>query len=73
MIDPKTQKTTNASAEMIAEINGLLADHFALYIKTKSFHWHVKGPRFRDLHVYERHARRRGALPIPEATSVHDD
>ncbi|MGB3471068.1 MAG: DNA starvation/stationary phase protection protein [Erythrobacter sp.] len=41
----------NATAQMISEINGLLADHFALYVKTKNFHWHVKGPRFRDLHL----------------------
>jgi len=47
MLDPKT----NSQTQMIAEINALLADHFALYIKTKNFHWHVKGPRFRDLHL----------------------
>ncbi|MEM6475638.1 MAG: DNA starvation/stationary phase protection protein [Pseudomonadota bacterium] len=41
----------NATAQMVAEINGLLADHFALYVKSKNFHWHVKGPRFRDLHL----------------------
>ncbi|MEM7690488.1 MAG: DNA starvation/stationary phase protection protein [Pseudomonadota bacterium] len=51
MLDPNTQNPTNATAQMIAEINGLLADHFALYVKTKNFHWHVKGPRFRDLHL----------------------
>ncbi len=32
-------------------LNSLLADSFALYLKTKSFHWHISGPRFRDLHV----------------------
>ena len=36
---------------MVDELNGLLADHFALFIKTKNFHWHVKGPRFHDLHL----------------------
>ncbi|BDI61898.1 Dps family protein [Qipengyuania nanhaisediminis] len=41
----------NARTQMIGEINELLADHFALYIKTKNFHWHVTGPRFRDLHL----------------------
>jgi starvation-inducible DNA-binding protein len=42
---------------MVQEINGLLADHFALYVKTKNFHWHVKGPRFRDLHLlFDEHA-----------------
>jgi len=43
--------TNNSTAQMVSEINGLLADHFALYVKTKNFHWHVKGPRFRDLHL----------------------
>lgn len=51
MLDPNTQSLTNSTAQMVAELNGLLADHFALYIKTKNFHWHVKGPRFRDLHL----------------------
>lgn len=41
----------NASAELVAELNGLLADHMALYFKTKNFHWHVTGPRFRELHL----------------------
>ena len=47
MLDPNN----NATAQMVTEINALLADHFALYVKTKNFHWHVKGPRFRDLHL----------------------
>ena len=51
MLDPNSTTPTNSTAQMIAEINGLLADHFALYVKTKNFHWHVKGPRFRDLHL----------------------
>lgn len=46
-----TEPATNSKAALIAELNGLLADHFALFIKTKHFHWHVKGPRFRDLHL----------------------
>lgn len=33
------------------ELNGLLADVFAIYIKTKNFHWHVRGPHFRDYHL----------------------
>lgn len=36
---------------MVGELNGLMADHFALFIKPKNFHWHVRGPRFRDLHL----------------------
>ena len=41
----------NSKTALVEGLNGLLADHFALYIKTKNFHWHVKGPRFRDLHL----------------------
>lgn len=48
---------TNSKAALIGELNGLLADHFALFIKTKNFHWHVKGPRFHDLHLlFDTHA-----------------
>jgi starvation-inducible DNA-binding protein len=32
-------------------LNALLADSYALYIKTKNFHWHVSGPHFRDYHL----------------------
>ena len=41
----------NSKMALVGELNGLLADHFALYLKTKNFHWHVAGPRFRDLHL----------------------
>jgi starvation-inducible DNA-binding protein len=41
----------NSKKALVAELNGLLADHFALFVKTKNFHWHVAGPRFRDLHL----------------------
>jgi starvation-inducible DNA-binding protein len=34
-----------------AALNGLLADVFALYLKTKNFHWHMSGPHFRDYHL----------------------
>jgi starvation-inducible DNA-binding protein len=48
---------TNSKSALIGELNGLLADHFALFIKTKNFHWHVKGPRFHDLHLlFDAHA-----------------
>jgi len=50
MEKPMADTNTNSKAALIAELNGLLADHFALFIKTKNFHWHVKGPRFRSLH-----------------------
>nr|WP_137677700.1 DNA starvation/stationary phase protection protein [Parerythrobacter lutipelagi] len=41
----------NSKTALVGELNGLLADHLALYFKTKNFHWHVAGPRFRDLHL----------------------
>ena len=41
----------NSNAALIEALNGALADTVALYFKTKNFHWHVAGPRFRDLHL----------------------
>ena len=40
-----------ATKDVSAAMNGLLADVFALYLKTKNFHWHMSGPHFRDYHV----------------------
>jgi starvation-inducible DNA-binding protein len=42
---------TKASKDIAAGMNGILADVFALYIKTKNFHWHMSGPHFRDYHL----------------------
>jgi starvation-inducible DNA-binding protein len=39
-----------AVRDVCAVLNGLLADAFGLYLKTKNFHWHVSGPHFRDYH-----------------------
>ena len=41
----------NAARDVSAALTALLADMFALYIKTKNFHWHVSGPHFRDYHL----------------------
>ena len=41
----------NARKDIAGAVNALLADAFALYIKTKNFHWHVSGPHFRDYHL----------------------
>jgi starvation-inducible DNA-binding protein len=43
----QTEKVRNISSVM----NALLADVFALYVKTKNFHWHMSGPHFRDYHL----------------------
>jgi starvation-inducible DNA-binding protein len=42
---------TKASKDIAGGMNGILADVFALYIKTKNFHWHMSGPHFRDYHL----------------------
>jgi len=46
-----TDLGTNATKDIAAALNALLADTFALYVKTKNFHWHVSGPHFRDYHL----------------------
>jgi starvation-inducible DNA-binding protein len=40
-----------ATTDIGAAMNGILADVFALYLKTKNFHWHMSGPHFRDYHL----------------------
>jgi starvation-inducible DNA-binding protein len=59
--DPKSLRTarlatptdlkSNAVKDISGALNILLADMFALYVKTKNFHWHVSGPHFRDYHL----------------------
>jgi starvation-inducible DNA-binding protein len=46
-----TDLGANAVKDISATINRLLADAFALYLKTKNFHWHMSGPHFRDYHL----------------------
>lgn len=53
----------NSRKALIDSLNGLLADLFALYLKTKNFHWHVTGPQFHDLHLlFDSHATELFAL-----------
>jgi len=42
---------SNATQDIAGAMNACLADTFALYFKTKNFHWHVSGPHFRDYHL----------------------
>src|SRR6202522_82131 len=42
---------TKASQDISGGMNAILADVFALYLKTKNFHWHMSGPHFRDYHL----------------------
>jgi starvation-inducible DNA-binding protein len=46
-----TDITPKAVADIAGALNALLADVFALYLKTKNFHWHMSGPHFRDYHL----------------------
>jgi len=50
-LDTPTDLSEQAVREIAHALNGLLADSFALYLKTKNFHWHVSGPHFRDYHL----------------------
>ena len=50
-LDTPTDLGANAVKDISATINRLLADAFALYLKTKNFHWHMSGPHFRDYHL----------------------
>lgn len=46
-----TDLSPDATRDISAALNPLMSDVFALYLKTKNFHWHVSGPHFRDYHL----------------------
>ena len=46
-----TDLKSNETKSVAEALNGALADSYALYLKTKNFHWHVSGPHFRDYHL----------------------
>ena len=50
-LDTPSNLGSNATNDISAALTVLLADVFALYVKTKNFHWHVSGPHFRDYHL----------------------
>lgn len=50
-LDTPTDLPQEGVDKISAALNGVLADTFALYMKTKNFHWHVSGPHFRDYHL----------------------
>ena len=50
-LDTPTDLRANAVPEISGALNVVLADMFALYLKTKNFHWHMSGPHFRDYHL----------------------
>lgn len=50
-LDTPTDLTSAATRDLAGALTLLLADMFALYLKTKNFHWHMSGPHFRDYHL----------------------
>ncbi len=50
-LDTPSDLGANATKDLSGALNAMLADMFALYLKTKNFHWHVSGPHFRDYHL----------------------
>ena len=50
-LETPSNLTANGTREISGALTTLLADMFALYIKTKNFHWHVSGPHFSDYHL----------------------
>ena len=50
-LDTPTDLASNAVRTVADGLNGVLADLFTLYLKTKNYHWHVSGPHFRDYHL----------------------
>ena len=50
-LNTPTDLKAAATRDITAALNGILADVFALYLKTKNFHWHMSGPHFRDYHL----------------------
>ena len=50
-LDSPTDLSSEAIRDIAAALRALLADVFAIYLKTKNFHWHMSGPHFRDYHL----------------------
>ena len=50
-LETPTDLAASATRDVAAAMNLVLADVFALYLKTKNFHWHMSGPHFRDYHL----------------------
>src|SRR3954462_7373298 len=50
-LNTPTDLASNVVQDLSGALNLLLADMFALYMKTKNFHWHMSGPHFRDYHL----------------------
>src|ERR1700694_1281191 len=70
-LNTPTDLKSNAVRDISGALTALLADMFALYLKTKNFHWHMSGPRFRDYHLLlDEHADQLSAPPNDIAARV---
>jgi starvation-inducible DNA-binding protein len=70
-LETRTDLTPSATKDITAALNAILADVFALYVKTKNFHWHMSGPHFRDYHLLlDEHADQLFAMTDPIAERV---
>jgi starvation-inducible DNA-binding protein len=66
-----TDLTHSATKDIAGAMNAILADVFALYLKTKNFHWHMSGPHFRDYHLLlDEHADQLFAMTDPIAERI---
>src|SRR3954468_20337917 len=66
-----TDLTAEATKDITGALNAILADVFALYLKTKNFHWHLSGPHFRDYHLlFDEQAEQLFAMTDPVAERV---
>ena len=70
-LETRTDLEPSATRDISAAMNAILADVFALYLKTKNFHWHMSGPHFRDYHLLlDEHADQLFAMTDPIAERV---
>ena len=70
-LETRTDLTASATKDISAAMNAVLADVFALYVKTKNFHWHMSGPHFRDYHLLlDEHGDQLFAMTDPIAERV---
>jgi starvation-inducible DNA-binding protein len=70
-LETRTDLGHSATKDIAAAMNAILADVFALYLKTKNFHWHMSGPHFRDYHLLlDEHADQLFAMTDPIAERV---
>jgi starvation-inducible DNA-binding protein len=70
-LDTPTDLKKAATKDIAGAMNAILADVFALYLKTKNFHWHLSGPHFRDYHLLlDEHADQIFAMTDPIAERI---